>query len=168
MKKSPLAFLTAVVVILLSHISHAALTPQQQSYLDKAQNYLNDASLSYKAYPTDMCGFDIPTKIDPSLAEPFLKADLEVKNYCEEVRTKVALICRDGSAPLQEKVKKNIKSITCRLSSKPEEILVHFANGNLEVSLNTKSSDIDRAVLKYIETSMPGSKAAPVPPPRKK
>ena len=166
MKTSPVAFLILIFVSLASQLVHAALTGEQQAYLEKAQNYLNDAGQSYKAYTNDMCGFDIPTKIDPSLVEPFMKANVELKNYCEEVRTKVALICRDGSAALQDKVKKNVKSISCRLSTKPEEISMRFANGILEASFNTKASDIDRAVLKFVESGMAAS--APKEPSRRK
>jgi hypothetical protein len=157
--------------------ANAALTPEQEGYLEKAQDYLDDPNKSYAAYPVDMCGFKIPTKIDESLVEPFMKADAELKNYCEEVRTKISLICRDSADAEKEKVKKKIKKITCKLSSKPEEISFQFdeATGDFQAFFNTKASDIDRAVLeavktkiKSVTTAAPGSPVPTAAPSKKK
>ncbi len=139
--------LQLMVIVFWPVLALSSMNADQKSYLKKAQSYLDDPSAGEGYYTKSMCGFNIPTKLDEALAEPFMKADAELKNYCEEVRSKIALICRDGSDELKNRVKKNIKRITCKLAPTVDGVSFRFVEGNLEAFFNTKSSDLSRGVL---------------------
>ncbi len=136
-----------------------ALTAEQKVQLEKWQAALDDKSVTENSWPKEMCGKDLPAKIDPSLVAPFMAAGNEANYYCREVREKLSTICRNAQSYLKEGNKKDnkkligtlINKITCKISKGPEDdASFDLSKGELVVSLGAKASNISEKLLSYL------------------
>ena len=116
----------------------------------KWQKYVNDMDASYAKYPVEMCGHAIPITIEPAMSQAFIKAGNELGNYCEQVRTKVAITCRNGEDLKNGNKKKlaaAIKKITCKLGKTEDMATYNLVNGDLQATLGVKASNIEEKLI---------------------
>ncbi|MGE0764741.1 MAG: hypothetical protein AB7N80_15815 [Bdellovibrionales bacterium] len=149
-KKKPAAKATAPATTKAPEVK---LTPEQEAKYKELQKYLNDTSLSYAQYPIDMCGQKLDITMDKAMVPAFMEASANPELYCEEVRTKISLMCRNA-ADLKNNNKKKlttlIKKIDCKLGT-GEQADFKISGGLLTFTVGPKASNLSEKFLAFID-----------------
>ncbi len=133
-----------------------ALTNEEKATLQKWQKYVNDMHESYAKYPVDMCGKEIPIKLNANLVKPFLKAGNLAQHYCEEIRTKLSTMCRNSDElknTNKTKITKLISRINCGINEKEDQITFKIAGQALDVMVGAKASNLSEQLLVFLDAT---------------
>ncbi len=145
---------TLILAVLFSFNVYA-LTPQETANLKKWQKQVDDPSDNENKYSMEMCGKNLPLKLDASLAAPFTKEGNEAGYYCREVREKLSTMCRnakDLGNNNKEKVTGLVNSIVCKAGTGDEATFV-LKGGVLEAKLGPKASNISEKLLAFMDAT---------------
>lgn len=139
-------------LVLTFAVTAGALTLKEKKQVEEWKAYLIDESKSYAKTAKDKCGYDIPVKLDESMATPFMAANANAASYCDEVRSTISSMCEDKTS--KEAIKAKIKSINCHLGQKPTDVVFTIKSGVLDFAIGVNGSNLSDKTRAFLENNL--------------
>lgn len=152
MKTQRIMFAVVAVVAVAFTTSAHALTLKEKKEWAKVQEDLKNPSHSASGHVKEKCGYELPVKIDEAMLTPFLTAGKSLVGFCDAPRSKIASMCDDKTT--KEAVSKQVKSISCHLAKKSDDVILKMSGTTLDVTLGTESSNLEDKVKEFLENNL--------------
>lgn len=141
----------ALAAVLAATSGAKALTVTEQRVYDNWVAELN-ASNSEVAAAQKACGVNLPVKLDPALAAPFIAEQKHAGSFCDDAYYAFVTLC--GDAVGKKAVAEKVRSVSCTLNASKSGLSTSLVNGELQISFGTDTVNIHDGVKKYLENNL--------------
>lgn len=141
----------ALAAILAATSGAQALTIAEQRAYDNWVNELSSSS-SEVAAAQKACGVNLPVKLDPALAAPFIAEQKHAGSFCDDAFYAFVVLCGDAAG--KNAIAQKVRSVSCTLNASKNGLSTSLVNGELQVSFGVDTINIHDGVKKYLENNL--------------
>ncbi len=143
------------LVLTLVTTSAFALTLKEKKQLADWQEGLANPNSSdfYAGTFKTRCGYDLPVKIDEKMVTPFMEKGYSLAAYCDAPRSQMSSMC-ESDKMYKEAISKKVKAVSCKFSSKPEDLSFKLAGTTLEVTMGLETANIESKTKEWLENNL--------------